>query len=262
MKYLRVFVWLLFPLYNFAQVPEQKLSKDSFRYYRREVYELQKKTYDSLVNSERYKYLADRLNRNRRVMRVELLVNLGLYFNDFENLNVRLKSLGQKELKPMSPSAGITLAFGFPTMTYGFDLSTYAFDNSTASFKGAHARVFIGAHLLKKSPIVLNPQIGYAGSMMNLIIHRPAGSNNFNDLFTAQSNSAQISHINDYLDFTLGFKAKGAKRENFFWQFLRVGYRYGLKEKAWSKRGGGFVDAPKDRNNQFFIQFCFGFDHD
>ena len=261
MKCITTVLFLSLLFYTNAQSSKQKLPKDSVRYYQKEFNKLTATTYDSLKNSAKYKELRSKLDKNEKNVRIELLASAGLYFNDFTNLNARLKSLGQKEVGKTSPSVGVTLAVGYPVMIYGVDIGAYVFDNSTSSFKGFHARVFAGTHLFKRSPIVLNPQIGYAGSILEMYVHKSSNPINLNDLFTTQSNTVQLNHSNDYVDFTLGFKLKSPKRDNFYWQFLRIGYRYGLKETTWSKRGAELIDPPKDRNNQYYFQFCLGFDN-
>ena len=262
MKYLLLSFLLSLTLLVKSQPPNQKLSNDSVRYYQRELNKLWRDTYDSLKNSDRYKELVNKLDhKNRRkVVTVELLANIGLYFNDFKNLNARLKSMGQEDVKPMTPSVGASLAIGSPIMTYGLEFSAYVFDNSTATFKGMHGRVFLATNLFKKSTIVLNPQIGYSGSLLKMFIHKSADPLDFNDLVTTQPNTIQLDHSQDYLDLALGLKFHSKKNPDFYWQFLRVGYRYAFKEVAWKMRGATLTNAPLDRNNQFYIQFCLGFD--
>jgi hypothetical protein len=239
-----------------------KLPRDSVRYYQKELNQLWKSTYDSLKNSDRYKEINSKLDiKNRqKTVTVELLANLGLYFTDFKNLNARLKSIGQNEIKTMVPSAGASLAIGYPIMTYGLELAGYVFDNSTASFKGVHGRFFLATNLFKKSAIVLNPQVGIAGSFLNMFIHKSAPQTSFNTLFSGQGNTINLTHSQNYLDFALGLKFRPPKSENFYWQFFRAGYRYALKDVAWKMRGGDIIDAPVDRNNQFYFQLCLGFD--
>jgi hypothetical protein len=140
------------------------------------------------------------------------------------------------------------------------ELSGYTFDNKTASFKGIHARFYLATNLFKKSPIVLHPQIGIAGSFLNMFIHKSPSQVNFNNLFTGQANTINLTHSQDYLDLALGLKFRGRKSENFYWQFFRAGYRYAFNEEVWKMRGGEIINAPVDKNNQFYIQFCIGFD--
>src|ERR1044071_9267953 len=116
--------------------PGQKLSKDSVRYYQKELSQLYRNTYDSFKNSARYKELTAKLKRRNTNVKVELLANFGLYFTDFKNLNQRLKSIGQKEIKRMVPSLGASLAISRSFMTYGLELNSYNLENSTAGFKG------------------------------------------------------------------------------------------------------------------------------
>jgi hypothetical protein len=247
---------------SIGQLPTQKIPRDSVRYYQKELSKLWKSNYDSLKNSDRFKELTGKLNRKggQKVMTIELLANVGLYFTDFTNLNTRLKSIGQEEVKTMVPSVGASMAFGLPIMTYGFELNSYTFDNPSASFKGYHVRVFLATNIFKKSRIVLNPQIGYTSSSLNMFIHKSPTVVNFNDLFLSQSNTIQLNHTTDYLDFALGLKFGSPKSENFYWQFLKVGYRMGLKDAAWKMRGGDIINAPLDKNNQFYMQLCLGFD--
>ncbi len=262
MQYLFLAAYLSLTILCHAQASNQKLSRDSVKYYQRELNNLWKAKEDSLKNSEEYKSLMAKLHRDnhQKNVTVELLAYAGLYFNDFKNLNARLKSIGQNEVKTTSPSVGASLAIGYPIMTYGLELSGYTFDNSTASFKGVHGRLFLATNLFKKSRIVMNPQIGFAGSFLNMFIHKSTGQTNFNDLFTNRANTVNLTHAQNYLDLALGLKLRSPKRENFYWQFFRAGYRYGLKDAAWKMRGGEIIDAPVDRNNQFYLQFCLGFD--
>jgi hypothetical protein len=97
-----------------AQTPDRPLSKDSVKYYQRELNKLWRSNYDSLRNSDRYKEITEKLKTKNRakVATVELLANIGLYFTDFKNLNERLKASGHEEIKKMVPSFGASLAVG------------------------------------------------------------------------------------------------------------------------------------------------------
>lgn len=268
MKFIALIFFSGISLASLSQAPGQKLSRDSVKYYQQELNKFLHSAYDSLRNSDRYKEIMSKLNPQPRprdsgkVITVELLANAGLYFTNFQNLNTRLQSIGQEKIRAMVPSAGISIAVGKPVMTYGFELSTYAFDNKSASFKGIHTRLYTATNLFKKGPLVLHPQIGIAASTLNMFIYRSQEGANFNDLFLANSNSVELTHSQTYLDFALGLKLKSPKVENMYWQILRAGYRYGLKEEVWKARNNTITDAPADRNNQFYIQFCLGFDRE
>ena len=218
--------------------------------------------YDSLRKSERYMEISNKLNNKKKVVTFELLANVGVYFTNFKNLNLRLKSIGQEEVKAMIPSLGASMAIGKPIMTYGLEFNSYTFDNKSASFKGLHMRFYAATNLFKNSPIVLHPQIGYVASIMNMFIYKSPNQVGFDNLFQTQANSVQLSHIQNYLDFALGLKYNSKKAENFYWQFLRVGYRLGLKEEPWKVRGETIANSPTDKNNQFYIQLCLGFDRE
>lgn len=262
MKYSLLLFITVLTLPGKGQSPHQKLSKDSIRYYQKELNEITRKTYDSLKNSDRYKEITKKLENKQKVVTIELLANISVYFSDFKNLNLRLQSIGQEQVKKMVPSVGVSLAFGKPIMTYGIELNSYAFDNSSASFKGMHMRFYLGTNLFKKSPIVLHPQIGYGISILNMFIHKSPNEISFDNLFRTQGNTVQLGHNQNYLDFALGLKLKSPKAEHFYWQFLRAGYRLGLKDQPWKMRDGIITNAPTDRNNQFYIQLCLGFDRE
>lgn len=258
---------LLILLLSCAAVPlhaqNQKLSRDSARLYLQELNNLRQSVNDSLTNSPRYKELLAKVRpENRKVITVELLANFGVYFTDFKNLNERLRSMGIEEIKKPVPSMGISVTVNKPIMSYGVELNSYVLSNKSASFKGVQTRFFTGTNLFRNWPIVLHPQIGYTGSFLNMFISKPAAQTNFNDLFLTQANNVQLRHGQDYLDMALGLKFKHRHEKNFYWQFLRIGYRYGLKEQEWKMQKGTLLNAPKDRNNQFYLQFCIGFDRD
>ncbi len=253
---------LIFAFLSNAQQPG-KLPRDSVKYYQQQLNQLWRANYDSLKNSEKYKAIIEKLHtKNRKVVTVELLFNVGVYFTNFKNLNERLKSIGQEPIKTAVPSWGVSLAVGKPVLTYGLEVGSYFLDARNTTYKGVHGRFYLATNLFKKSPVVLHPQIGYGGSFLNMFVHRPYGQANFNDVFQSQANTVQLNHSQSYLDFALGLKFRSPKTENFYWQFLRVGYRYGLKNTDWATRGGSFNNAPPDRNNQFYIQFCLGFDRE
>lgn len=262
MKYLFSVLLLCLTLIATGQTSTKKLSKDSVNYYRRELFKMRRSSYDSLINSSRYKELTNKLKNKEKVVTVELLANIGLYFTDFKNLNKRLVSIGQSEVKTMVPSFGASIAVGKPILTYGLEFSAYTFDNKSASFKGAHIRFYVGTNLFKRSPIVLHPQVGIAGSMLNMFINKSPNQVGFDNLFQTQANTVQLNHNQDYLDFALGLKLRSPKAENFYWQFLRAGYRLGVKSEPWKMRGGTITNSPNDLNNQFYIQFCLGFDRE
>ena len=252
--------YLLFSFLFFVFVGQSQTKKDSTIIYRQELNKLWKTTIDSFKNSERFKFLQTKTNNGKSDVRIELAVNYGIYFTDFTNLNSRLQSLGQDQIKNGVQSVGISFAVGYPIMTYGFEWSAYIGQNNGSNTKGMHGKLYLGTHIFKKSRIVLHPQIGYAPSLMNLYIYKNQGQTDFNNIFSTQSNVVQLKQSTNYIDFGLGFKFKSPKDENMFWQFLKVGYRMGLKDANWTMEKGELTNAPTDRNNQFYFQLCLGFD--
>ena len=87
MKFLFILSFVCLAATAQAQDPLPKLSKDSARYYLRELDELRLAPKDSLENSDRYKQLVARLiPANRKIIRVELLAHPGAYINDFTKI--------------------------------------------------------------------------------------------------------------------------------------------------------------------------------
>jgi hypothetical protein len=261
MKYILFLAPLIATSVCKAQAPQQKLSKDSVRYYKREMGKLWRDAHDSVKNSARYQEITSKLKNKEKTITVELLANIGVYITDFKNLNQRLASIGQTAVKTMVPSLGVSVTVSKPILAYGLELNSYTLDNRTASFKGLHTRFYAATNIFKKSHIVLHPQVGYALSILNMYVHKSPNQIGFNDLFQSQANAIQLEHDQNYLDLGLGIKYRPRKADDFYWQFLRVGYRIGLKDEAWKMRGGTIINAPKDRNNQFYLQLCLGFDN-
>ena len=262
MRYLLFVVFISLTILAKAQAPNQKLSRDSVRYYQKELGNLLNNTFDSLKNSEKYKEITSKLNHGRRSKKVtvELMVNMGLYITDFKNLNSRLKSIGQQEIKSSVPSVGVSLAIGFPNLTYGCELSSYTLSNKTAIFKGIHDRFYIATNVFRKGKVALHPQVGISSSILNMFIPSHQSQPNFDNLFLTQPNTVQLTHMANYLDFAFGLKLKSSTKDPFYWQIFRIGYRYGLTEVAWTRKNDELLNAPKDRNNQIYFQFCLGFD--
>ena len=258
MKKAIIVVILFFPIFCIAQTGRQKLSKDSIQYYQRQLKNLWKSSYDSLVNSEKYKEINQKLNPNGKTnsdnFGVELTFFTGLQINNYDNLNIRLKSLGIKEVKKTVFPVGIGLSFRFNNIIVGYDLSIISGDNSN----GAYGNGYISTNILKTKKWIFSPQIGIGGQ--NVIVRIPtlSSSNNFNSYFTTSANQVEITNKNTVLDFAMAFKIQ-IKDRNTYAPLFRLGYRYGLNESNWEIKNGTSTNPPKDRNNNFYIQLRVGF---
>ena len=124
MKLLFCVLLLTTTLFLHSQTTEQKLSKDSVKYYQAELSKLYKANYDSLKNSEEYKFLTTKLkSKSEENFGVELIFILGYQHNDYTNLNQRLVSLNLNEIKSSMSQIGVGLAFRFNKVIFGYDMN-------------------------------------------------------------------------------------------------------------------------------------------
>ncbi len=217
-----------------------------------------KSSYDSIINSERYKQINQKLNPNGKKKSdnfgVELTFFMGLQINNYDNLNNRLKSLGIKEVKKTILPFGIGLSFRFNKIIVGYDLGIMSGENSS----GGYGNGYISTNILKTKKCIFSPQIGIGGQ--NLIVRIPtqSSSNNFNSYFTTSANQVEIINKNIVLDFAMAFKLQIKNRDTYA-PLFRLGYKYGLNESNWEIRNGISNNSPNDRNSNFYIQLRVGF---
>ncbi len=249
---------ILFPLTTVAQTNKQKLPKDSVIYYHKQLRDLWKNNYDSIINSDKYKEINQRLNpngtKNIDNFGVELTFFTGLQINNYDNLNNRLMSLGIKEVKTSVLPIGIGLSFRFNKIIVGYDMSAMSGDNSS----GAYLNGYISTNILRTKKWIFSPQIGIGGQSVTVRIPTQSSSNNFNSYFTTSANQVELVNKNTMLDFAMAFKLQ-AKDRDIYAPLFRIGYRYGLNENNWEVKNGISTDAPIDRNNNFYIQLRVGF---
>jgi uncharacterized protein YxeA len=259
MKKVIITLLICCPLISIAQTGRQKLSKDSVQYYQRQLRDLWKKSYDSMVNSEKYKEINQKLNskgkNNSENFGVELTFFTGLQINNYSNLNARLTSLGVKEKKTLLLPLGIGLAFRFNKIIVGYDLTPILVgDNSS----GALGHGYLSTNVIKTKRWIFSPQVGYGGQSVTIRVPTQSPSTNFNSYFTTSSNQVEIRNKNTFLDFALALKVYPKNRDTYI-PVLRFGYRYGLTENAWEIRNGTSTNAPIDRNSNFYIHLMLGF---
>ncbi len=247
------------PSISIAQSSNQKLSKDSIRYYQRQLREISKAAYDSMVTSEKYKEVSRKLNPNGQSSSdnfgVELTFFSGLQTNDYANLNTRLSSLGIKKVNTLLLPVGIGLAFRFNKIVVGYDMTPLMVgDNST----GAYFHGYLSTNVIKTKKWIFSPQVGYGGQGVTVRIPTQSASSNFNSYFTTSSNQVEVKHSNSVLDFAIAVKLY-TKNKNTYVPLFRAGYRHGVTEKAWEIKNGNSTNAPVDRNSNFYVQLMLGF---
>lgn len=257
-KYIIIALVIGIPLISEAQKNKQKLPKDSIIYYQKQLRDLWKKNNDSLINSEKYKEIFQKLNpeglKEKDDFGVELTFITGFQINNYNHLNNRLKSLGIKKVKSSVLPIGIGLSIRFKNIIFGTDMSAISGENTS----GAYANVYISTNILETKRWIFSPQIGIGSQIVTLRIPTQSSSNDFNSYFTTSSNQVEIVNKNTMLDFAMAFKLL-SKHRDLYAPLFRVGYRYGLKEKSWEIKNGVSTNAPIDRVNNFYIHLRVGF---
>ncbi len=256
MKALFSILLLIISFISYSQSAEQGLSKDSIKYYRSELSKLYQTTYDSLRNSEKYKFLTDKLKikNNADNFGVELIMVVGYQKNDYANLSKRLASLNLNEVKSSMNPIGIGLAFRFNKFIIGYDMSALLQRNGG----GFYIHAYLSTNLIRINRFILSPQIGYGAQNVVYRYQTQSFSTNFNSYFTTSPNKVEIEHSNSVLDFALAFKLYPKTGNENYLSLFRIGYRHGLSEKAWEISDGNSANAPLDRNNNFYLQLVVG----
>ena len=259
MKILFSIILILSYSLSYSQSNKQKLSKDSIRYYQKQLSELSKATYDSMIKSEKYKILANKLNLTNKKsvdnFGVELSLLLGYQKNTYANLNTRFDSLKVNRVNSSLSPVGIGLAFRFNKFIIGYDMSILI-GNKTS---GAYIHGYVSTNILRMKRWIISPQFGYGGQNISVRIPVQSSSANFNSYFTTSSNKVEIKHSNSVLDFAFAFKLYPKPNNENYLPLLRIGYRYGLNEKRWEIIDGNSANAPIDRNSNFYLQLILGF---
>jgi hypothetical protein len=238
---------------------KHKLSKDSIAYYRKQLNELTKSTYDSLINSPKYQEIFNKVNlKNSQFpdkFGVEFVFFSGCQKNDHANLNSRLDSLGLNESGSIMFPLGVGLALRFNKIILGFDLTPVLIaDNST----GASFHFYASTNVLKAGRWIISPQLGYTGMYEILRISTKTSSPDFNNYFTTSANQVEVIQGNGFADFGISFKIY-QKNSHTYIPIFRIGYRVGLKNQKWEVTHSPAMNGPFDRNNNFYLHLMFGF---
>ncbi len=259
MKKLLIVLIGLLPSLSYSQTNNQKLSKDSIRFYRQQLSELSRATYDSMIRSDRYKVLLDKLQQNgKRIddnFGVELCGFTGIQINNYESLNSRLSSLNIEKKRTLALPIGIGLAFRFNKFIVGYDMTpTLVGDNSS----GAYIHGYVSTNIIRTKKWIFSPQLGYGGQSITTRIKTKSSASDFNSYFTTSANQVELRHSNSVLDFAIAFKFVPPKNNGYV-PLFRMGYRHGIKSKEWEVKNGNSLNAPIDRNSNFYFQIMLGF---
>ena len=249
----------LLPIISYSQTDNQKLSKDSIKYYQLQLAALQRANYDSLINSDKYKTILAKLNYNGKNIQdnfgVELCVFTGLQWNKYSNLNERLNTLNVKEKKPLMLPFGVGLAFRFKKVIVGYDITPIIIgDNS----RGTYIHGYVSTNIIRTKKWIFSPQFGYGGQSVVTRIVTKSSSSDFDSYFTTSANQVELNHRNSVFDVAMGFKFVSPQGNGYI-PLFRIGYRYASKSKAWEVSNGSSVNAPFDKNNNVYFQIMLGF---
>ena len=254
MRKLLLMIAFAIPAIAFSQTPE--LSKDSMRFYRKQLQKMRFKTLDSLVNSEEYKAVSAKAYSQKvnRKFGVETYMAIGGQFNKFKNLNERLKSLNVKERPEAQVNFALGLAFRFNKIITGIEV-----DGAGGSKIGASAvQLYLSTNAIKFDKVILSPVVGIGSQSFNSDFTVQTPATGFNDYFTGTGgNKFSIQNTSPYLNFGLTLKTIDSKAGSVF-PVLRVGYNYGLQNNRWKIEDGNSANAPKDRINGFYAQLIIG----
>ena len=254
MKKIFITIFIIIPFISISQSTRQKLSRDSIIYYNNQLRELKKATYDSMVNSEKYLELTNKINSNEKITNkkrgMEFSFFGGYQIDNYYKLNARLASLNVKEQNGLFYPIGFGLAFRVNKIILGFDESIANGDNST----GGYSHIYLSTNIIKVEEWIFSPEVGYGLQGVKIRIPTQSSSTSFNSYFTTSSNQVEIIHNNSVLDFAIALKRLTPKNRHRYLKMLRFGYRYGLSENAWQMSNGTSTNAPTDRDNNFYFQ--------
>jgi hypothetical protein len=220
---------------------------------------LSKANYDSLVNSEKYKQIINRLNPNGKKANnnfgVELTFLLGFQINNPSKLIARLKSLNINQNSTSLLTIGVGLAFRFNKIIAGYDMTPFMSGNNST---GGYIHGYLSTNVIRTNRWIFSPQLGYGAQTITVRVPTQSTSSNFNSYFTTSANQVELKHSNSLVDFAIALKFIPSNRYTYV-PLVRYGYRYAINEKPWQIHNGISTDAPMDRNSNFYLQLMLGF---
>lgn len=241
----------------YAQQEKVTLSRDSIMYYQKELAAMRKASYDSLINSEKYKAIYNRLYPGEEVIKekvgVEIQFGIGFQTNNLSGLNSRLGALNISKQQPNTFSYGASLAFRFYQLLIGGS----AYGVSAKNMNGTTLQGFLSTNIIRIKKTIISPQVGFGSQSYNITRRTASTATNFDSYFTSAGNKVSISHRSPVLDFSLSLKVLNGK-DNTYSQLIRMGYIQGLKDKAWKVEKGNSANAPVDRVGSFYVQLLLG----
>ncbi len=240
-----------------AQQVNTKLSRDSIIYYQKELAAMRKASYDSLTNSAKYQTIYNRLypegEHKKQRFGIEMNFGMGGQTNSLDGLNTRFRALNMDKQSSNSFTFGLSLALRFKQLLIGGSL--YGIEADEIS--GTSAQVFLATNVLQIKRFIISPQIGFGSQSYDMTMRTASPATDFDSYFTTGGNKVSISHRSPVLDYSLGLKIANRKN-NTNSPVIRVGYMYGLKDKAWKIEKGNSTNAPIDRVSSFYARLLLG----
>lgn len=185
----------------------------------------------------------------------EFTVSAGAEIISFSNLNDRLRDLGLNKTKPFLLSGGIGIAYDFNQFMLGTSISAGSSGFGNRSSNRTYWRGYLSSNRIHVRNIIISPELGVGYQQFFNHVVKEDLQGQFNDFLTSKPNQVRLDHKGTVLDVGVSLKKVIQKRID---PFLRIGYKHGLKAKAWGIQGVNAEDAPIDRISNVYAKLLIG----
>ena len=127
--------------------------------------------------------------------------------------------------------------------------------NYTTSL-GAELGIFSAEYAIfadRNNYLYINLGIGRADYTQTITVSNSLTTTFASALQNGSSQAFILKNSSTFLDFGLEFLNRTDKKT--FWQSIKAGYRYGLKNTVWDAKLINIIDTPSDRISSFYIQY-------
>lgn len=185
----------------------------------------------------------------------EFTVSAGAEMNNFSNLNARLKDLGLDKTKPVMLSGGIGVAYDFNPVMLGTSISAGTSGFGDRSVHQSYWRGYLSSNRIRTGNIIISPELGVGYQQFFNHVVKEDLQGKFDDFLISTPNQVRLDHNGTVLDVGVSLKKVMQNRID---PFLRIGYKHGLKSRAWGVQGVNPDDVPFDRISNVYVQLLIG----